>query len=102
MAVRGKVIFCALVCSHENLLENFFKTCKLEDPELWLLISAVFISRRVKLSKPQDFFHSLESRGADKLCTWVGELYLELHQGTYTTHARVKHTLYDIISSLTQ
>lgn len=45
---------------------------------------------RVKLSTPQDFFHSLESRDADKLCTWVGELYLELHQGTYTTQARIK------------
>ncbi|XP_068702429.1 alpha-mannosidase 2C1-like [Montipora foliosa] len=45
---------------------------------------------RVKLSTPQDFFHSLESRDAEKLCTWVGELYLELHQGTYTTQARIK------------
>lgn len=45
---------------------------------------------RVKLSSPQDFFHSLESRDASKLCTWVGELYLELHQGTYTTQARIK------------
>ncbi|XP_078370059.1 alpha-mannosidase 2C1-like isoform X2 [Oculina patagonica] len=45
---------------------------------------------RVKLSNPQDFFHSLESRDADKLCTWVGELYLELHQGTYTTQGQIK------------
>ncbi|KAJ7388842.1 Alpha-mannosidase 2C1 [Desmophyllum pertusum] len=45
---------------------------------------------RVKLSTPQEFFHSLESRDADTLCTWVGELYLELHQGTYTTQGRIK------------
>lgn len=53
--------------------------------------NVIFINnlQRVKLSNPQDFFHSLESRDADKLCTWVGELYLELHQGTYTTQAQV-------------
>ncbi|XP_015750307.1 PREDICTED: alpha-mannosidase 2C1-like, partial [Acropora digitifera] len=45
---------------------------------------------RVKLSSPQNFFTSVESRDAEKLCTWVGELYLELHQGTYTTQARIK------------
>ena len=25
-----------------------------------------------------------------QLCTWVGELFLELHNGTYTTHAQIK------------
>ncbi|PFX33378.1 Alpha-mannosidase 2C1 [Stylophora pistillata] len=45
---------------------------------------------KVKLSDPHEFFHSLESRDGDKLCTWVGELYLELHQGTYTTQAQIK------------
>ncbi|XP_067041919.1 alpha-mannosidase 2C1-like isoform X2 [Acropora muricata] len=45
---------------------------------------------RVKLSSPENFFTSVESRDAEKLCTWVGELYLELHQGTYTTQARIK------------
>jgi len=45
---------------------------------------------RVKFSTPQDFFNSVESHDSDKLCTWVGELYLELHQGTYTTQARIK------------
>ena len=46
--------------------------------------------RRVKLSDAHEFFNSLESRDASKLCTWVGELYLELHQGTYTTQAQVR------------
>ena len=44
----------------------------------------------MKLSDPHEFFHSLESRDGGKLCTWVGELYLELHQGTYTTQAQVR------------
>lgn len=57
-----------------------------------LKVIFVFIWFRVKLSNPQDFFHSLESRDADKLCTWVGELYLELHQGTYTTQGQVNKT----------
>lgn len=48
---------------------------------------------RVKLSNPQEFFRSIESRDGDKLCTWVGELYLELHQGTYTTQAQVNKQL---------
>ena len=53
--------------------------------------NGIFVSDwlRVKLSTSQEFFRSLESRDGDKLCTWVGELYLELHQGTYTTQAQV-------------
>lgn len=53
---------------------------------------------RVKLSNPQEFFRSLESRDGDKLCTWVGELYLELHQGTYTTQAQVNRQINKRIS----
>ena len=26
---------------------------------------------------------------SSRLCRWVGELYLELHRGTYTTQAKV-------------
>ncbi|KAK3953099.1 glycosyl hydrolases family 38 N-terminal domain-containing protein [Pseudoneurospora amorphoporcata] len=36
-----------------------------------------------------DFFDSLE-RKADSLVTWFGELYFELHRGTYTTQANNK------------
>lgn len=36
-----------------------------------------------------DFFKSLEN-DRDKLPKWRGELYLEKHQGTYTTHAKNK------------
>ncbi|XP_045141639.1 alpha-mannosidase 2C1 isoform X1 [Echinops telfairi] len=44
---------------------------------------------RVQLSSPGRLFSALES-DAGQLCTWVGELFLELHNGTYTTHAQVK------------
>lgn len=36
-----------------------------------------------------DFFDKLIPK-ADKLVTWYGELYFELHRGTYTTQARNK------------
>lgn len=36
-----------------------------------------------------DFFDRLEAKG-DKLVTWYGELYFELHRGTYTTQANNK------------
>ncbi|MEJ0000339.1 MAG: MFS transporter [Verrucomicrobiota bacterium] len=36
-----------------------------------------------------DFFREL-SRNAEGLPTWKGELYLEAHQGTLTTHAEIK------------
>lgn len=45
---------------------------------------------RVKMSTPNEFFHEVREN-ADKLCTWVGELFLELHNGTYTTHAKIKN-----------
>jgi alpha-mannosidase len=37
-----------------------------------------------------DFFRDLEAKAGDKLPTWNGELYLELHRGTYTTQSRNK------------
>ncbi|XP_042524827.1 alpha-mannosidase 2C1 [Dipodomys spectabilis] len=44
---------------------------------------------RVQLSSPDQLFSALE-KDAGQLCTWVGELFLELHNGTYTTHAQLK------------
>ncbi|CAI8034231.1 Alpha-mannosidase 2C1 [Geodia barretti] len=44
---------------------------------------------KVLMSSPQQFFSSLTSE-KDRLCKWVGELYLELHRGTYTTQAKLK------------
>lgn len=47
---------------------------------------------RVKASSAQNFFETLEKQvaGAPNLPRWVGELYLELHRGTYTGQARNK------------
>lgn len=45
---------------------------------------------RVKHGKAIDFFRKLEAKSADKLPVWNGELYLELHRGTYTTQSRNK------------
>ena len=36
------------------------------------------------------FFRKLEAEAGEKLPTWNGELYLELHRGTYTTQSRNK------------
>ncbi|XP_053451961.1 alpha-mannosidase 2C1 isoform X1 [Nycticebus coucang] len=44
---------------------------------------------RVQLSSPKQLFSALEG-DSGQLCTWVGELFLELHNGTYTTHAQIK------------
>ncbi|PVD24905.1 hypothetical protein C0Q70_15398 [Pomacea canaliculata] len=45
---------------------------------------------KVKMSTPNEFFSAVEQEDRARLCTWRGELYLELHNGTYTTHAQVK------------
>ncbi len=37
------------------------------------------------------FFERMENESGDKLPVWNGELYLELHRGTYTTQGRSKH-----------
>jgi len=44
---------------------------------------------KVKFDHAQNFFNRLEDK-KDKLAKWSGELYLELHRGTLTTHAKVK------------
>lgn len=44
---------------------------------------------RVEMRSPNAFFKRLEENSQD-LTTWVGELYFELHRGTYTTQANNK------------
>ncbi|MGC8668475.1 MAG: alpha-mannosidase [Chthonomonadales bacterium] len=44
---------------------------------------------RVELEFARDFFRKAEAEARD-LPVWAGELYLELHRGTYTTQARNK------------
>ncbi|KAM7151591.1 alpha-mannosidase 2C1 isoform 2-T2 [Macrochelys suwanniensis] len=44
---------------------------------------------RVQMSTPDLFFSMLEKEKT-QLFTWIGELFLELHNGTYTTQAQIK------------
>lgn len=44
---------------------------------------------RVEMRTPHEFFTRLE-QDAKELTVWVGELYFELHRGTYTTQALTK------------
>ncbi len=44
---------------------------------------------RVELERAIDFFEKASAEAND-LTTWVGELYFELHRGTYTTQSRTK------------
>ena len=45
---------------------------------------------RMRQADVGDFFHELEATAGDRLPTWNGELYLELHRGTLTTQSRNK------------
>jgi alpha-mannosidase len=44
----------------------------------------------VKFEHPELFFKRLSTR-AKELPIWVGELYFELHRGTFTTQSRLKY-----------
>src|SRR5437016_12250442 len=44
---------------------------------------------QVELGRAADFFARAKQE-ARNLTTWVGELYFELHRGTYTSQARTK------------
>src|SRR3984957_12748685 len=46
-------------------------------------------SARVQIEKPADFFAKAQAEYPDPP-VWVGELYLELHRGTYTSQAKTK------------
>lgn len=45
---------------------------------------------RVRQGSIGGFFQEVESRVGEQLPVWNGELYLELHRGTYTSQGRVK------------
>ncbi|KAK7070819.1 Alpha-mannosidase 2C1 [Halocaridina rubra] len=44
---------------------------------------------KIQMMTPDDLFTQLESE-QHNFCRWVGELFLELHNGTYTTQAAMK------------
>ncbi|NQT58018.1 MAG: alpha-mannosidase [Bacteroidetes bacterium] len=45
---------------------------------------------KIKMAKAQQYFQYLAEKGTADLPRWRGELYLEMHRGTYTTHALIK------------
>lgn len=45
---------------------------------------------RVDMRTPQEFFDRLHDELKDADSSWVGELYLELHRGTFTSQTRTK------------
>jgi alpha-mannosidase len=45
---------------------------------------------RVRQDSVKNFFEEVEARCGDQLPTWNGELYLELHRGTFTSQSRTK------------
>ncbi|PIK56246.1 putative alpha-mannosidase 2C1 [Apostichopus japonicus] len=45
---------------------------------------------KITNSTPDLFFQKVEENDLENLCTWVGELYLEMHQGTLTSQAKIK------------
>ncbi|MGI5469252.1 alpha-mannosidase [Streptomyces sp. CA-132043] len=47
-------------------------------------------SPRVVVERPAAFFEKAHEEYADAAPVWVGELYLELHRGTYTSQAKTK------------
>ncbi|CAG8578871.1 16816_t:CDS:10, partial [Acaulospora colombiana] len=44
---------------------------------------------KVDMGSADDFYERLE-RNSSELVSWKGELYFELHRGTYTSHGRIK------------
>ncbi len=48
-------------------------------------------SPKVVVEKPRDFFAKAEAE-YEQAPVWVGEMYLEFHRGTYTTHVNVKQS----------
>ena len=62
---------------------------KAENIELGKRLANLESAPRVKFGSATSFFSNLEQHYGS-LPVWVGELYLELHRGTLTTHAQVK------------
>jgi len=62
---------------------------KPENIELGRRMANLENSPRVRFDTAKNFFHRLD-KYKDDVETWVGELYLELHRGTFTTHGLVK------------
>lgn len=62
---------------------------KEENIELGLRMKDLEGAPRVRFAPAREFFRGLDQY-REKLPVWSGDLYLELHRGTFTTQARVK------------
>jgi alpha-mannosidase len=62
---------------------------KEENIELGIRMADLKGAPKVRFGKAADFFERI-AKYEDQLKTWEGELYFELHRGTYTTQAYVK------------
>ncbi len=45
---------------------------------------------KVRMGTLREFFEGVDARATEELPIWVGELYLELHRGTFTSQAKIK------------
>lgn len=54
------------------------------------IMDAFPVIPQVQQGKVIEFFRAMEAEAGEALPTWNGELYLELHRGTYTTQSRNK------------
>ncbi|MDW8108100.1 MAG: glycoside hydrolase family 38 C-terminal domain-containing protein [Candidatus Kryptonium sp.] len=53
-------------------------------------LKKLYIFPEIKFSTVSDYFKTLQIKDLKNLPVWRDELYLEYHQGTYTTHSDVK------------
>lgn len=60
-----------------------------EELHLYALLQRLQLPFPPKITSPLAFFQALERYG-ESLPVWPGELYLEKHRGTYTTHSWIK------------
>lgn len=51
------------------------------------------------MATPGEYFTHVETYEAEKLCHWRGELFLEIHNGTYTSQAKVMPNFSQIIEA---
>ncbi len=63
---------------------------KEENIEFGLRMKSIEGLPRVRFGRAADFFHGLDAK-RNELPVWSGDLYLELHRGTFTTQAWIKN-----------
>lgn len=86
----GCVTICTLLMSLcSKTKNNYDLDSNLGVTSVVIATSICHVFPRVQMSSPDKFFSHLRA-DTSLLCTWTGELFLELHNGTYTTEAKVE------------